>query len=293
LKCFFCILNTLTLTQVYKSVNTFLRSPHLFFVLMRKLLLFIILFIISSSLFCQEKRTILSGKLILNNSAIGDVHIINKNTTIGTISNDNGFFEIPIKVGDSLSFSHLNLLERVIIISKTILSEDTFTIQLTEKTYALDEVRLGKSRSILYLNPEITTYNGPIVNATTLRLPYANSIPKKDNSIIKVRSGGLISIDNLVNSLNGNNRRKKLLNNLAKEDAELFLIRKYFTDDFFITDLKIKKEHINQFLNYCVNKGVISTFKRKNKIELTKLLLEESKEFPHKIENENLFLSKN
>jgi hypothetical protein len=244
-------------------------------------------------MFCQEKRTILAGKVILHNSPIADVHIINHNTTIGTISNDEGFFEIPVRVGDSISFSHLNLEERRIIISQTILSENTFTIQLTEKTYALDEIRLEKSRSILYLDSGIMPNNGPIVNATTLRLPYANSIPKKDNSIIKVRSGGLISVDNLINSLNGNNRRKKLLNNLAKEDAELFLIRKYFTDDFFVSDLKIKKEYINQFLNYCVNKGVISTFKRKNKIELTKLLLEESKEFPHKIENENLFFSKN
>ena len=244
-------------------------------------------------MFCQERQTILAGIVMLKSSPIADVHIINHNTIIGNISNDQGFFEIPVRVGDSISFSHLNLEERRIIISQTILSENTFTIQLTEKTYALDEIRLEKPRSILYIDSGIMPNNRPIVNATTLRLPYANSIPKKDNSIIKVRSGGLISIDNLINSLNGNNRRKKLLNNLAKEDAELSQIRKYFTDDFFVSDLKIKKEYINQFLNYCVNKGVISTFKRKNKIELTKLLLEESKEFPHKIENENLFFSKN
>jgi hypothetical protein len=240
---------------------------------------------------CQEKRTILAGKVMFNNNPIADVHIINKNTNTGTISNGKGLFEIPVRAGDSIYFSHLNLEERRIIISQTNSSKDTFTIQLTEKTYALDEIRLEKSRSILYI--ESIPNNTPIVNATTLRLPYANSIPKKDNSVFKVRSGGLISIDNLINSLNGNNRRKKLLNKLAKEDAELSQIRKYFTDDFFVSDLKIKKEYINQFLNYCVNKGGISTFKRKNKIELTKLLLEESKEFPHKIENENLFFSKN
>jgi alpha-glucosidase (family GH31 glycosyl hydrolase) len=240
---------------------------------------------------CQEKRTILAGKVMFNNNPIADVHIINKNTTTGTISNGKGLFEIPVRAGDSIYFSHLNLEERRIIISQTNSSKDTFTIQLTEKTYALDEIRLEKSRSILYI--ESIPNNTPIVNATTLRLPYANSIPKKDNSVFKVRSGGLISIDNLINSLNGNNRRKKLLNKLAKEDAELSQIRKYFTDDFFVSDLKIKKEYINQFLNYCVNKGGISTFKIKNKIELTKLLLEESKAFPHKIENENLFFSKN
>jgi len=230
---------------------------------------------------------------MLHNIPISDVHIINKNTNIGTISIGEGLFKIPVKVGDSIYFSHVNFEEKLIIISKTIISEDNFTIQLSEKTYALDEIRLEKQRSLLYLDPEIRPNNGPIVNAITLRLPYANSSTKKDNSIFKIRSGGIISIENLINGLNGNNRRKKILNKVAKEDSELSKIRKYFTDDFFISDLKIKKEYIHQFLSYCINKGIIATFKRKNKIELTELLLKESIEFPHKIINKNLYLSKN
>ena len=152
---------------------------------MRNLLLIFTLCFSSLSVLCQEKRTLLAGKVMANNSPIADVHIINKNTSTGTISNDKGFFEIPIRVGDSISFSHLNLKERVIIISKTMFSEDAFTIQLTEKTYALDEIRLEKSRSILY--QETIPNHTPIVNATTLRLPYANSVAKKDHSVFKVR----------------------------------------------------------------------------------------------------------
>ena len=60
-------------------------------------------------------------------------------------------------------------------------------------------------------------------------------------------------------------------------------MRKYFTDDFFITDLQIKKESINPFLNYCIQKNIIYHFTRKNNIIHTKFLIDESRVFPKKI----------
>jgi hypothetical protein len=38
-----------------------------------------------------------------------------------------------------------------------------------------------------------------------------------------------------------------MLQKMANEDTELFKIRKQYTDDFFITNLKIKKKYINPF----------------------------------------------
>ncbi|MEE9408563.1 MAG: hypothetical protein V3V28_10875 [Polaribacter sp.] len=240
----------------------------------------------------QEKRTILKGKTILNSLSISDVHVLNTNTNIGTITNDNGFFEIPVKLGDSILVSHVNLQEKFILITNKILSDINFTISLNEKTYTLNEFTLEKPRSIFYQDKDITTYQGPVVNATTLNLPYVNTQPKKDNSIIKFKSGGVISLDNLINSINGNKRREKLLKKLVAEDDDLLKIRKKYTDDFFITDLKIKKEYINQFLNYCIDKNIINIFKSDNSIKLTTLLIREGKIYPHKILNEDLFLTK-
>ncbi len=260
---------------------------------MRKLLILFTLFSSTFFVFGQKKRTLKEGKIVLESYAIPDVHVINSNTNIGTITNDNGVFEIPIKVGDSLYFSHLNLESKLIVITEEEVASKDFTIQLNEKTVTLDAFTLEKPRSIFYVDKDIMPNRGPVVNAKTLNLPYANTTVKDDNAVVKFRSGAVISLDNLVNSLNGNNRRKKQLDKIVKEDAHLLKIRKYFTDDFFITDLKIKKEYINPFLNYCLDKNIIATFNKNNVLKLTRLLIIESKEYPHKIENEDLFLSKN
>lgn len=240
----------------------------------------------------QEKRTMLKGKAIIDSLTVADVHILNTKTNIGTITNDNGSFEIPVKLGDSLLLSHINLQEKFIIITDKILSEVNFTVSLNEKTYTLNEFTLEKPRSIFYQDKEITTYKGPLINAKSLRLPYANTKPKKDNSVIKFKSGGVVSLDNLINTINGNKRREKLLKKLVADDEDLLKIRKKYTDDFFITDLKIKKEYINQFLNYCVDKNIINILKSDNGINLTKLLIREGKSYPHKILNDDLFLTK-
>lgn len=279
------------LTQVYNSLNTFLRSTSVFFVLMKKLLVLLAFFISYTSLNAQEKRTFKTGKAVLDSIGIVDVHIINQNTRVGTITNDNGLFEIPIKVGDSLFLSHLNLQDKLIIVTEKILATKNFIINLNEDTVALNGFVLEKQRSIFYQDPEIITYNGPIVNAKKLNLPYANTTVEKDKSVIKFRAGGVVSLDNLINSLNGNKKREKQLKKMSAEDVQLDKIRKKFTDDFFVTDLKIKKEYINQFLNDCIDKNIIRIFKSDNVLKLTKLLIEESKLYPKKIIDEDLFLS--
>ncbi|SDR84183.1 hypothetical protein SAMN05216503_1122 [Polaribacter sp. KT25b] len=240
--------------------------------------------------YSQEKRKIISGKIILNTAIVSDVHIINKNTKQGTITRDDNWFEIPVSIGDSLQFTHVNLKEKHIVITKEIFKNRTLEVELEEKTYSLNEITLEKPKSIFYEDPEIIPPK--TVNAETLKLPYANTKAKKDLSVFKFRSGGVVSLDNLINSLNGNNKRKKELKKITLEDNALEKIRKYFTDDFFITDLQIKKEHINPFLNYCYKKNIITYFNRSENITVTEILMNESKTFSQKISTDTLIVSK-
>ena len=239
----------------------------------------------------QEKRTRLTGKTVLDSVSVADVHVINKNTNIGTTTNDKGLFEIPVKLGDSLFFSHLKYQNKLIIVTAKIIFNKKHHIQLNEKTVVLKEIVLEKQRSIFYQDPEITSYKGPIVNATKLNLPYANTFAKKDKSIVSFSAGASVNLGSLINTINGNYKREKQLKEMELEDKALEKIRKQFTDDFFITDLKIKKEYINQFLNDCIDKDIIRVFKKDNQLSLIKLLMKESKLFPHKIVDQELFLT--
>ena len=263
--------------------------PALFFVGMKNQLVLLFLFFTLLS-FSQEKRIRITGKVSFDTAVISDVHVINKNTEQGTNTNDNGWFEIPVMIGDSLQFTHINLKNKQIIITKEIFTKRNLEIVLEENTYALDGFTLEKPRSIFYVDPQMV--RPPIVNAKTLTLPYAKTTVQKDHSILKFRSGGTISIDNLFNSLNGNNKRRKELNKISQEDNTLYNIRRHFTDDFFITDLQIKKKHINPFLNYCVKKNIIAYFKRNEHIQLTQVLIDQSNTFSQKINSDSIIAIK-
>lgn len=227
--------------------------------------------------YSQENRKLIVGKILFDKTVVSDVHIINKNSKQGTITTNEGWFEIPVYIGDSLQFTHVNLQEKQLLITKEIFTIKQLEIELEEKTYSLNEITLNKPRSIFYVDQQMMP--PPIVNAKTLNLPYANTIAKKDLSVLKFRSGGVVSLDNLLNALNGNNKRKKELQKILLEDNGLLKIRKHFTDDFFITDLHIKKEQINPFLNYCFKSNIVAYFNRNENIKVTKILIDESKNY--------------
>ena len=238
-----------------------------------------------------QKEYLISGKVTLDSLRIDGVHILNENTRIGTVTNSEGVFEIPVKVGDTLSFSHINFDFSSFIINERDVINKEIKVLAIERTYALEEFTLD-NRSIFYVDPEIMPYK-PVVNAKTLNLPFAGTKKEKDNSLFKLESGATLSLNGIINRLNGNHKRMKKTKKLVSEDESLNKIRKSFTDDFFVTDLKIKEEYINQFLNFCKNKRIISAFRNDNQLELIRILMAESKVFPHQTENENIFLTKN
>ena len=249
---------------------------------MKYLLLLILLFLFSNKLISQEERLFINGKVQLNSLAISDAHIINLNTKIGTVSDPLGFFNIPVNVGDSLNISHLNLKEVNIIITKAHLKSLTLSIVFKEKVTSLAAFTLERPIGIFEEEKEVFTYNGPIINAKTLNLPYASTTAKPDNKVFKIQSGFVVGLDNLLNLLNGSVKNAKGLRILSSEDKQLVKIRKYFTDDFFITDLQIQQNNINSFLNFCVQKNIISLFQKKDYLNITKILLKESNQFPQK-----------
>jgi hypothetical protein len=249
---------------------------------MRYLTILLFLYLFSSTTLSQEKREVINGKVKLAGLPIHDVHITNLNTNIGTISNDLGIFNIPVKQGDSISISHLNLKNLTVIITKKNTDSLTLSITLAEEITTLNAFTLERPRGIFEQDKDILLYDGPTVNAQTLKLPYANTKISTDDAVFKIQSGAVVSLSNLVSVLDGSKKRAKALEKLSFEDAQLKKIRNFFTDDFFMTDLQIQEEYINSFLNFCVKKNIIRFFNKKNNLRLTKILLRESNLFPQK-----------
>ncbi|WBX72581.1 hypothetical protein PG913_06555 [Tenacibaculum pacificus] len=252
---------------------------------MRKLLLF--LFSITSLIsIAQNNPKIVSGYIYLDSLKIQDVHIINPKLDIGSVSDEKGRFEILALKGDILIISHLNFEYKEHLITDENLKEKAIIIHLDSKTYLLEEVILKKKKGIFDVDKDILLHNLPIVNAKTLNLPYANSKKPKNEKTVTFKSGVSVSLGGLIGALNGSYKQKKKLENLQKTDNKLLKIRKHFTDSFFVHQLKIKKEHINPFLEHCISKGIINLYHKEKLLELTTVLLNNSKNSPYLLDKE-------
>ncbi|WP_417799773.1 carboxypeptidase-like regulatory domain-containing protein [Tenacibaculum sp.] len=257
---------------------------------MRKWLL-VLFSCFSCVVIAQNTPKIITGTVFIDSIATQDVHIINKKLAIGAVSNQNGRFEILATENNVLLISHLNLEYKEVTITKEHMKTKNIVVFVDSKTHMLEEVVLEKQKSILEIDSDILT-NAPVVNASTLKLPYANVTPTKDEKTVKIASGVAVSLTGLINALNGTNKRKKQLKKITVEDKSIEKIRKHFTDGFFIRQLKIKKEHINQFLQACISKGIINLYTKDKVLELTAVLIENSKTSPYLLENENIRVTK-
>ena len=255
---------------------------------MRNFLL-ILFTIFSCVVYAQNSPKIIKGTVFIDSIPTQDVHIINKKLALGAISNENGQFEILAEENNILLISHLNLEYKEITVSKENIKAKNIVVYVDSKTHMLDEVVLEKQKNILEIDQDILA-NAPVVNAETLKLPYANVKPKDDKTV-KIESGITIGLSGFVNALNGNNKKKKLLKKLKVEDQNIANIRKHYTDGFFIRQLKIKEEHINSFLESCISKGIINLYRKDKVLELTSVLIENSKHSPYLLENEHIRLT--
>jgi hypothetical protein len=78
---------------------------------MKKMLLFLLL-LVSLTAFSQNdsiQKKLLNGQIIHaeTKKALSAAHILNLNTVEGTITDENGFFELPTRVNDTILVSYL------------------------------------------------------------------------------------------------------------------------------------------------------------------------------------------
>ena len=93
--------------------------------------------------FCQEESIIINGTLYTSNKKISDIHIINLNNYLGTISNEIGEFKILAKLNDTLLFSSIEYEVKKIRVSKHMIESRNFSVILIPAVNQLNEVFVG------------------------------------------------------------------------------------------------------------------------------------------------------
>ena len=185
---------------------------------------------------------------------VGATHVMNLTTKRATITDENGYFSIPVRLNDTLVISAVQYKKKEIIVSLDLLESKRISIPLVDALVELEEVVVTPYNLSGNMANDLSTLNiEPVVTASTLGLPnaYVKPLSKTERELFAATSNPVMSLDPLINTITG---RKKLLKNRVarnKTYARTERVRGFYVDSLYTTELRIPKNKIDDFLYFC------------------------------------------
>ncbi len=239
---------------------------------MRNALVILFSLLLSGLSMAQDNRQILRGKVLYRNSNVPNENVINSNTGMATITNEDGEFAISVKAGDQVVFTAINYQLEVVVITDEILRNNRLVVEVNEKVRELDEVVVTPENQEKFLevkNEDFKEYHYEIDRSTEVQ-NIAES-----QSVRGMRDG-----------LNFVNIFKALFNTQQTEGQQRAplkvseVLRHVYDDEFFVADLRLPQDKIDAFLLYCDDKIPSQTLLRKeNEFQLIDFLVTQSKAY--------------
>lgn len=256
----------------------------------------------------QEKRITIQGKIQSEDLPLEDIHIFNKNSSRGSISNAKGNFEIPVKENDTLVFSGIQFYTLQFPITNEIIKKKQLVIDLLLQINELREVELKQHNlngnlltdrhkvpdSISKVNPQLLQPAAWDVDFTIVdnyddvdrtRPPDASALTNPNmpvgGNILGLLSYVTEPLLKEIKKIGKEKRDIKYKDMVAKQKTTLAHenIRTEFGDAFFTSTLKIPVLQIDSFLNYCESKGIYDLYTKDKKIEMIDILIKESENY--------------
>jgi hypothetical protein len=248
-----------------------------------KTLLFILIILFCLKIYGQKERTVVFGTITSDSISLENIHVINKNSQKGTITNKYGEFKIPAKENDTLIFSAIQFEYKEHIISTKEINLKKIVLKLAPKINSLEEIIVKNHDLSGFLKNDLkNTKLIKQVDAFSLNLPNVGKAPVTEVDFINRKinyysKGG--SLNKLYGWISGEKKELKKLRSLVTEGEILLKIRELVTDKYLTETLNIKKEDIPAFIEYCKSKEIIKLFKQNNKNEVINIIIKESKTF--------------
>ncbi|HBI00724.1 MAG TPA: carboxypeptidase-like regulatory domain-containing protein [Flavobacterium sp.] len=217
----------------------------------------VFLLFIAFQLTAQDKeRTEKVSGTVLNDSdskPLSNVNIINMNSVRGSISDNNGVFEISVQVNDTLHISLIGFQSiRVRVTNDWIKSKNT-QIKLTEKAIALEEVVLTPYNLTGYLQVDaklIPINSNQRYGISGLNYGYEAG-QYSPNAFNRVLGSIFNPTDMLYNFFGNKPRELRKLKEMKKDDTVRNLLESKFDRETIAIMLGIDKKEIPEILERC------------------------------------------
>jgi hypothetical protein len=239
----------------------------------------------------QETRALLDGRILVPaGDDAGGITIFNKNLRSGTITDDNGDFQITARENDSLVFSAVQFEDFVIVVTENLIEERVMTVNLNAAVNDLPEVKISDLSGIIEVDVKrIRVVGGEKEWVSTPELQRLKSMPQRyrSNYVRNDAMGNVTASD--YQGLNFANIFRAIFANVGKKQAKVEkispqkladLIRYRLEEEFFVETLNIGTEHTNDFLLYVIDNGLTQKFvNTKNDLEIMQFLFEQKEQY--------------
>ena len=206
----------------------------------------------------QAQKVELSGQIISSGELEG-IHVINKTSYRYTTTDENGRFSIAGKLADSLYFSSIQYMPKIIVLTAQQIKNKSITVSLSESINALDEVVVGTiltgdlnsditnseaERPIDFYDLGIPGYTGPRMNLAERRLFEADDGP------LVIGLG--VNFSKLLNMISGRTKMLKKQLKLDNDKQTIQRIKDVVGPLFFKTNA-LKEEKRMEFYYFCAD----------------------------------------
>lgn len=224
---------------------------------MRKIV-FPLFFLISFLSFSQNDSIplkLLRGQVIHaeDKTPLSSAHVLNLNSVNGTITDDEGFFELPTRVNDTIIVSHIGYSSIKLKVTNDLLKGNELEIGLYEKPEEVKEIVIRSTKLIGVL--EIDVKQVPQDRFTRIKingLPQAYEIgkPQKRNTASPL-AALFQPVDFLYNLFGNKPKQLKKLQKLKKEDDLRKIMAGKFDREVMMEYLSMDRQELNELLTDC------------------------------------------
>ncbi|WP_299441758.1 carboxypeptidase-like regulatory domain-containing protein [uncultured Aquimarina sp.] len=222
---------------------------------MRRILIYIIL-ITGISTYAQDTTSeTVSGK-VLNASTdikLQNVHVVNLSQVIGTITNQEGDFEIKAKVNDTLYFTYIGYKPLRVRVTNDWKKFGDVKIKMTELGIALEEVVVADVQLTGYLEidaKKIPVYNNYRYSISGLNSGYEGG-SKQPGAVNKVLGAIFNPADFLYNIFSKRSNELRKLRKMKKDDEIRNLLETKFDRATLTALLQVERLDIDEILRNC------------------------------------------
>lgn len=213
------------------------------------------LFFLFCTGFYTAAQDVVSGTVMnaADDKPIERVHIVNLNQVKGAVSDEDGNFELPAKVNDTLYFTYLGFKSIKVRVTNDWMKYGNVKVKMTELGIALEEVVVSSVTLTGYL--EIDAKNIPIYENQRYSISGLNTGyeagTNSPGAVSKVL-GSLFNPADLVNNIFGKRPQQMRKLRQMKEDDEIRnLLRNKFDRETLMALLQINKVEIDEILGRC------------------------------------------